>query len=148
MVYIDLLMVDSDDGNKFIKPRRRPLTDLIKVLGYQRTLQASDLWKVDESLEASVLAVKLETAWTRRVAEAHAWNDKMDKCELTPSLFKRMIWNVRALSCGRKYANRRALFEKHWREHDGRKEPSLTWALNDAFGAFFWSAGAFKVRKI
>ncbi|KAG0695504.1 ABC protein [Suillus ampliporus] len=46
----------------------------IQVLGYQRTLQASDLYKLDTSRESAVLAAKLEAAWQRRVKAAADWN--------------------------------------------------------------------------
>ncbi|KAG0699189.1 ABC protein [Suillus ampliporus] len=122
----------------------------IMVLGYQRTLQASDLYKMDASRESVVLAAKLEAAWQRRVKAAADWNARLESGELNPSLFRRTGWAIRAIpSKGQKqdatWSERRAAFQKHWRESEGRKEASLTWALNDVFRNMFWIAGVFKV---
>lgn len=35
--------------------------------------------------------------------------------------------------------------ERLWREKDGKKKASLTWAINDSVKYWFWSAGALKV---
>jgi ATP-binding cassette, subfamily C (CFTR/MRP), member 1 len=43
------------------------------------------------------------------------------------------------------YTEKRAALEQHWLNHDGRKEASLAWALNDTFGLSFWLGGLFKV---
>lgn len=118
----------------------------IQVLGYQRTLQASDLYKLDTSRESGVLAAKLEGAWQRRVRAAADWNARLKSGELRPSLFKRVGWAISAISRGKDttWSQRRAAFQKHWRESAGRKEASLTWALNDVFSSTFWIGGAFK----
>lgn len=88
---------------------------------------------------------KLDEAWARRVKAAAEWNEKLDKGEIQPSLFKRAQWNVQSLKHGRTYFEYRTALEKRWREVDGRKEASLVWALNDVFGASFWLGGLFKV---
>ncbi|KAG1817968.1 ABC protein [Suillus subaureus] len=122
------------------------VTDII-VLGYQRTLQASDLYKLDKSRESAALAAKLEAAWQQRVRAAADWNARLESGELRPSLFKRTGWALSAISRkqGTTWSERRAAFQKHWRESAGRKEASLTWALNDVFLSMFWIGGAFKV---
>ncbi|KAI0342890.1 ABC protein [Trametopsis cervina] len=118
----------------------------IMTLGYQRTLQATDLWKLDSSREAGPLGDKLDEAWDRRVREAEDWNARLDRGEIRPGMFKRAKWSLQALKTrGTSYAERRELLEKRWREHDGRKEASLAWALNDTFGLSFWLGGLFKV---
>ncbi|KAG1744460.1 ABC protein [Suillus lakei] len=121
------------------------------VLGYQRTLQASDLYKMDPSRESAVLATKLEAAWQRHINAAADWNACLERGELRPSLLKRTGWALRSISSkgqteGATWAERRAAFHKHWRECDGRKEASLTWALNDVFGNLFWTGGVIKAR--
>ncbi|KAG1748434.1 ABC protein [Suillus paluster] len=121
----------------------------IMVLGYQRTLQASDLYKMDTPRQSAVLAAKLEAAWQRRVKAAADWNARLENGELRPSLFKRTGWALRAICCkgqmqGTTWSERRAAFRKHWRESEGRKEASLTWALNDVFRSMFWIGGVFK----
>ncbi|KAG1781882.1 ABC protein [Suillus placidus] len=110
------------------------VTDIM-VLGYQRTLQASDLYKLDTSRESAVLAAKLEATWQRRVRAAADWNARLESGELRPSLLKRTGWALSAISRkqGTTWSERRAAFKKHWRESAGRKEASLTWALNDVF---------------
>ncbi|KAG1887345.1 ABC protein [Suillus subluteus] len=125
------------------------ITDIM-VLGYQRTLQASDLYKMDPSRESAVLAAKLEAAWQRRVEAAADWNARLESGEVSPSLFKRAGWAMRAISRnsekqGATWSERCAAFQSHWRESEGRKEASLTWALNDVFRGMFWMGGVFKV---
>ncbi|KAF8071690.1 ABC protein [Lyophyllum atratum] len=115
------------------------------VLGYQRTLQATDLWKMDEAREVGPLSVKLDKAWDRRKQEAASWNEKLERGEVKPGFMKRLLWTVGALSRGRHFWTHLASYETKWRETEGRRHPSLAWALNDTFGYFFWSAGAFKV---
>ncbi|KAF8207123.1 hypothetical protein K438DRAFT_1962751 [Mycena galopus ATCC 62051] len=92
----------------------------IMVLGYQRTLQATDLWKVGPEQEAGYLSEKLDAAWARRVDAAKDWNAGSMMAESLHPCF-----------C--------------WREVDGRQEASLAWALNDVLGHLFWIGGASKV---
>ncbi|KAH9856552.1 ABC protein [Lenzites betulinus] len=117
----------------------------IMSLGYQRTLQATDLWKMDESRESGVLGDKLDQAWARRVKAADEWNQRLANGDVKPSAFTRVKWSARALRGKGTYAERRAALEQRWRDTDGRKEASLAWALNDVFGRDFWFGGAFKV---
>lgn len=129
------------------------LTDVM-VLGYQRTLQASDLCKLDSSQEAGVLSERFEAAWARRVKAAAEWNDKLQRGEVHPSLLNRFVWAMKSIlsrvdRCRperQTYKVRYAALERQWRETTGKKEPSLAWALNDVFGWSFWSGGVFKVR--
>lgn len=114
-------------------------------MGYQRTLQATDLWKMDASRETGPMSAKLDASWDRRKKAATAWNEKLLRGELKPIFLKRLLWSLRALSGGRHYSERYASFETRWREVDGQRQPSLAWALNDTFGYFFWGAGLFKV---
>ncbi|KAL4062863.1 ABC protein [Scleroderma citrinum] len=129
------------------------MTDMM-VLGYQRTLQASDLYKLDPSREINALSEKLESSWGKRVAAAAEWNAKLDRGDINPSVLKRLIWAMRAIpsekdhrpdSKERNYSERRMALEQRWREVEGRKEASLAWALNDVVGWSFWLGGVFKV---
>ncbi|KAL5526288.1 hypothetical protein ACEPAF_8011 [Sanghuangporus sanghuang] len=122
----------------------------IMVLGYQRTLQVPDLWKMDPSRESGSLSAKLDETWSRRVHAAEEWNRRLASGEVQANIFKRASWNIRALfpsskAKGTTYLERRAAFEKHWCESSGVAEPSLAWALNDVFGLHFWLGGLFKV---
>ncbi|KAI6025620.1 ABC protein [Pisolithus orientalis] len=129
------------------------VTDLM-VLGYQRTLQASDLYKLDPSREVGPLVEKLEAAWFKRVKAATDWNVRLEKGEIHPSVLRRLVWAITAIpsemdrkhgSEKRNYSERRAALEKHWKDVDGKKAASLAWALNDVFGWSFWLGGIFKV---
>ncbi|KAJ6466582.1 ABC protein [Mycena vitilis] len=117
----------------------------IMTLGYQRTLQATDLWKVGPEQEAGYLSDKLEAAWTRRVNVAEEWNAGLDDGRISPPLSTSVVLSIKALAGGIQYRQRRAMLEKKWREVDGRKEASLAWALNDVLGHLFWIGGASKV---
>ncbi|KAF9221251.1 P-loop containing nucleoside triphosphate hydrolase protein [Gyrodon lividus] len=125
------------------------ITDIM-VLGYQRTLQAADLYKMDPTREAGRLSEKLEAAWARRVTVAANWNERLERGEIHPSFLARLSFAFRAIPSSqenkaRTYAERRIAPEEYWSEVVGRKEPSLTWALNDVFGSMFWIGGVFKV---
>ncbi|EKM58258.1 uncharacterized protein PHACADRAFT_171522 [Phanerochaete carnosa HHB-10118-sp] len=125
----------------------------IMTLGYQRTLQATDPWKLDETRQSGPLSVKLDAAWDKRVKDAKDWNDRLDAGEIRPSWYLRISWFFIALlfwrhgpwKPGSKYGQRRVALEHHWRTVSGRKEPSLAWALNDTLGFSFWLGGCFKV---
>ncbi|KAJ3773608.1 ABC protein [Lentinula raphanica] len=124
--------------------------DPLMVLGYQRTLQASDLWKMDSNQESGYLSEQLDAAWSRRVQAADEWNLKLATGELQPGIFKRASWNIQAALqlgsiSGKNRKARRAQLESRWREIDGRKQPSLAWSVNDVFGSMFWIAGVYKV---
>ncbi|THH16112.1 hypothetical protein EW146_g4488 [Bondarzewia mesenterica] len=117
----------------------------IMVLGYQRTLQATDLWKLDESREVHGLSEMFDKAWARRMQEAEDWNARLASGEINPGVVRRTVWSVRALGHGRGRRARRKALEADWRERGGRKQASLAWALNDMFGWSFWIGGCFKV---
>ena len=87
----------------------------MQTLGYQRTLQATDLWKLDLSREAGHLGAKLDQAWDRRVKAAEDWNTRLAKGEIRPNLSQRVKWNLRALKHGRDYKAQLAALEQHWR---------------------------------
>ncbi|KAH8112628.1 ABC protein [Phellopilus nigrolimitatus] len=124
------------------------ITELM-VLGYQRTLQVPDLWKMDPSRESGTLSDKLDNAWARRTCVAEDWNRRLASGEIHPNIFKRVKWAVQASLPGpTAFGERRAALEKEWREISGVKEPSIAWALNDTFGWHFWAGGLFKARCI
>ena len=118
------------------------------MLGYQRTLQVTDLWKMDPSRESGTLSTKLDEAWTRRCHVAEEWNRRLENGEVKPSFYRRLKWTVQASvrKRGNKttFSERRDSFEKEWRNVSGRKQPSLAWSLNDTFGWHFWAGGLFK----
>ena len=109
--------------------------------GYQRPLQATDLWKVDKSREAGLLSQKLDAAWDKRVREAAEWNARLDKGEIHPGLLRRSMWTISALAHGHGWRKRRDARQERWRTVDARKRASLAWALNEPFAFEFWSGG-------
>lgn len=111
------------------------------TLGYQRTLQAPDLWKMDSSRECGVLSRSFGDAWARRCAVAEEWNAQLEKGVVNPSLMTRVRWLLTSLHGGPDTVES----ERRWRVKDGRKEPSIAGALNEVFGWTFWSGGLFKV---
>ncbi|KAF9490797.1 ABC protein [Pleurotus eryngii] len=120
------------------------ITDIM-VLGYQRTLQASDLWKMDDSRLSGNISDRLDAAWARRVEEANTWNKGIACGDIHPSLIRRLTWVLRSLPKGTRYSQHKASLLERWRKADGLKQPSLAWALNDTLGNLFWIGGAFKV---
>ena len=118
----------------------------MQVLGYQRTLQATDFWKMDKSRESGTLSDKLDAAWAARVEAAEEWNTRLANGEIHPGFFLRMRWFFIALMAFTGYSARRQELEENWRTKDGLKEASLAWSLNDTFGFSFWLGGLFKVR--
>ncbi|KXN81322.1 Multidrug resistance-associated protein 1 [Leucoagaricus sp. SymC.cos] len=121
------------------------VTPLMVPLGYQRTLQASDLWSVDESRSTATLSARLDEAWQRRKQAAEDWNKALSRGEIKPTLFRKATWCIHSLKSGANFKDRMSFYEKHWREISGLKKPSLTFAMNDTLGRFFWSGGVIKV---
>ncbi|KAF8530125.1 ABC protein [Hysterangium stoloniferum] len=115
----------------------------IMTLGYQRPLQASDLWKIDSTREVFGLVKLLDASWERRVEHANEWNAKVKAGEARPTWTKKGIWAVKALS---------GILRDGWRakytiyvDKWSHQEASLVWALNDTFGWQFWIGGGAKV---
>ncbi|KAG8939798.1 hypothetical protein FRC00_013519, partial [Tulasnella sp. 408] len=113
----------------------------VMTLGFQRPLQATDLWKMDSSREAEYLSARLENSWSRRVARATDRNTRLLEGKINPSIARRSWWGVKALAGGDSLAKQ----EERWRSVDGKVEPSLVLALNDVLGVSFWAGGLFKV---
>lgn len=95
------------------------------ITGYQRTLQTTDLWKLDEDMEVGRLADKLLENFERRRKVIDEWNDALDNGTYKPSMMRKAWWKVRG--------------------KDGRRKVGLAWALSDTFFYEFWSAGFIKV---
>ncbi|GJE88588.1 ABC transporter C family protein [Phanerochaete sordida] len=123
------------------------------TLGYQRTLQATDLWKLSPNQQSGNLGSTLDAHWDRRVKEADEWNRRLDAGEIHPAWYLRIQWFFIALlfwrpgpwKAGAGFGERRTALRQHWLTVSGRKEPSLVWALNDTLGFSFWIGGCFKV---
>ncbi|PPR03680.1 hypothetical protein CVT24_007801 [Panaeolus cyanescens] len=70
----------------------------IMTLGYQRTLQATDLWKLGDAHSASVLSAKFDNSWAQRMQAAHEWNLRLSAGEIQPSFIRRVSWTFRSLT--------------------------------------------------
>ncbi|OCF34538.1 hypothetical protein I316_03579 [Kwoniella heveanensis BCC8398] len=126
----------------------------IMVKGYQRPLQATDLWKLDESREAEHLSERFLEALAKRQKAAEEWNKQLPSHP--PSVIRKLKWSTKAMikrklpdnysSYGKdgSYAERRKTLEQEWRRRSGRKRASVAWALNDVMTGF-WAGGLFKV---
>ncbi|PWN40154.1 hypothetical protein IE81DRAFT_331847 [Ceraceosorus guamensis] len=136
----------------------------IMILGYQRALEATDLWKLEPQNEPDVLSDKLLESWDRRVAEAEAYNAKLVSGEMAVGWKRRTKWKI-AAALGKGPKGGLAEREKLWRaphppaprpkapagkpapgskpppppkrpqSWSGHMEPSLAWAVLDQFKA-------------
>lgn len=104
-------------------------------LGYARPLEASDLYKLQDERAAAVIAEKINASYERRSKEAKEYNARLAAGEISPG-WRAVWWTLRG---GRKQR------EEQWRNHTGKKRPSLAWALNDSVKWWFWTAGVCKL---
>jgi hypothetical protein len=119
-------------------------------LGYQRPLQATDLWKVDESREADHLSTRFLAALKKRQQQAAAWNEALPtakpdwrtlvKWSTTAAIKRKLPPQYAKYGSDATFAARRATLEAEWREHSGRRQGSITWALSEVFPDF-WVGG-------
>lgn len=109
------------------------------ILGASRPLQETDCYKLDPSCDSKLIAAKLMTAWNKRVAQAEAYNARIDRGEIGPGLLTKAGWLV-----GRGEGKGRQEKERIWREKSGRKHPSLVMACNEIFLRWFWVGGIYK----
>ena len=117
------------------------------VLGYHRTLQATDLYKLDETRTAETLSRHFEAAWKKRMHDAKSYNDQLEKGEIEPGLLTKATW--RARSCFMSKSSKESFMEKKRKDWitQQMRHASLAWALNDVFKRSFWLGGAYKARS-
>lgn len=115
----------------------------IMALGAARELTAEDMYKLGHERDSGVLAKKLLASFQRRWDQADEYNAKLEAGEIPVPRKLKIKW---ALGGGE--GNTRQEKEKEWREKSGKKQPSLTWALSDVFGLYFWMSGLIKVRAV
>ena len=108
------------------------------TLGYARPLQASDLWKLQEHRSSEVIANSILASFEARSKKADEYNTRLANGEIKPPLRLRIMSALRG--------NREERL-KQWMEKDGKKQPSLSLAINDSIKWWFWSAGIMKVAS-
>ena len=108
----------------------------LMTLGYARPLEAPDLWKLQEHRSSEVIANAILDSFDARRKKADEYNTRLANGEIKPPL------KLRLMSALRRDGDVRL---KKWMEKDGRKQPSLTMAINDSVKWWFWSAGILKV---
>jgi ABC-type multidrug transport system fused ATPase/permease subunit len=106
------------------------------ALGSARTLQPTDMWKMDEKRSARILAGTLTGHYERRTEEAKIYNERLLDPTTPLPRSKRILYSM--------------LPHREKREHDyrtkwGKKRASLKWSLNDTFGNYFWWGCLFKL---
>jgi hypothetical protein len=108
----------------------------LMILGYARPLEASDLWKLQDHRSAGVIAESILSSFDARRKKVDEYNASLANGEIKPPLSLRVMSRLRSNGEERL---------KRWREKDGKIEPSLTLAMNDAIKWWFWSGGVLKV---
>ncbi|KAH9068491.1 ABC transporter [Lactarius deliciosus] len=108
----------------------------IMTLGYARPLEASDLWKLQDHRSSEVIANLILESFEARRREADEYNIRLSNGEIKPPLKLRLMSVLLGDGEGRL---------RQWVEKDGRKQPSLTLAINDSVKWWFWSSGILKV---
>lgn len=106
------------------------------MTGYARPLEAVDLWKLQDKNSAGEIGRRITESFRRRHEAAETYNARLKSGEISPSLYKRLIWKVRGNAKER---------EEKWRTKDGLQKPSLTMAMNDACFWWFWVGGIVKL---
>ncbi|KAH9003061.1 ABC transporter [Lactarius hatsudake] len=108
----------------------------LMTLGYARPLEAPDLWKLQEHRSSEVIANAILDSFEARRKKADEYNTRLSNGEIKPPLKLRLMSALRGDSGERL---------RQWMEKDGRKQPSLTLAINDSVKWWFWSSGILKV---
>ncbi|KAH8982831.1 P-loop containing nucleoside triphosphate hydrolase protein [Lactarius akahatsu] len=108
----------------------------LMTLGYTRPLEASDLWKLQEHRSSEVIANAILSSFGARYRTVEEYNTRLAKGKIKPPLRLRLLSAL--------WGHGEEWF-KQWVEKDGRKQPSLTLAINDSIKWWFWSGGILKV---
>jgi hypothetical protein len=106
----------------------------ILALGYARPLVAADLYELQDSRAAGLIADRILASYDRRRAAADAYNARLAAGDVRPG-WRAAWWALRG---------GRAERERKWREEGGKKSPSLTMAMNDSIFWWFWTSGFLK----
>lgn len=90
-------------------------------LGYARPLEATDLYKLQDSRSSQVIAKKILDSFEARQIKAAEYNTRLANGEISPGM-KGLWWSMKGVRKER---------EKQWREVSGKKKASLALAMND-----------------
>lgn len=71
-------------------------------IGYQRTLVATDLWKMNEDFEAGHLSELLLSNFEKRRFKVEEWNKALEDGSYKPGVLRRTWWKVRKTDGKRK----------------------------------------------
>jgi hypothetical protein len=104
-------------------------------LGYVRPLEATDVYKLQDSRAARRIADKINVSYARRAKEAKEYNERLAAGEISPG-WRSILWKLKG---------RRKELEHEWRTNTGKKRPSLVFAINDSVKWWFWTAAVLKV---
>lgn len=104
------------------------------IVGYRRTLEPKDLWKLTPELESGYLNEKLMSNFNRRISNVKAHNASIKDGSYKPSLYRRNVWKVQSKVFG-------------YGRADGIRNTGfcLAGAISDTFFYQFWGGGAIKV---
>lgn len=129
----------------------------IMVLGYRRPLEATDLWKMDQTRTAANLAGKLNSNFEERRRRAEERNLKIEKGEIGPGSYQKLKWRIEGLKArvkGDKEVLKMDMKEKErlWREkrpmandsgfeppnRSGQDKATVRMAMYDQFSKTLW----------
>lgn len=96
------------------------------ILGYQRTLVPTDLWKMPPEWESAHLADVFMANFERRKDSVEAWNKRIEDGTVKPGFARKAWWKA----SGRP---------------DGKRKVGMALAMSDTFFWTFWSAGFIKI---
>ncbi|CAA7266731.1 unnamed protein product [Cyclocybe aegerita] len=128
-------MIPEASANFFSLLTFQWMTPLMS-LGYARPLEESDLYRLPDSSSASYIGDLIVQSFERRRKTAEEYNERLTSGQISPPKWKVLWWSFLGNSEGR---------EKHWRNVDRKKYPSLVLAMNDSVKYRFWSAGILKL---
>ncbi|KAJ3555698.1 hypothetical protein NM688_g2432 [Phlebia brevispora] len=112
------------------------ITNLL-ALGYARPLEATDLYKLQSSRSAALIAEKIVWSYEVRRRKANEYNARLAKGEIRPG-WRKACWFLQGNPTEREAA---------WRARHGKRRASLTLAMNDSVKWWFWSGGVLKVSS-
>jgi hypothetical protein len=107
------------------------INELLSV-GYQRPLQVSDLYRLQDERSSAHIAEKILNSFETRLLNANEYNNRLDRGEIHPGCLRIVWWSLRGGRVKR---------EETWRRVDGRKKASLALSMNDSVKWWFWSGG-------